>query len=80
MSSCQKHMRELSKVIGAVTLNHEITVSKGNHIQVVIRCGEDSRKLFSGKTPSDHRSLMNFKSTVRRAYLEMAGSVKEPRF
>lgn len=79
MSSCQKHMRELSKVIATVTPDHEIMISKGNHIQVVIRCGEQSRKLFSGKTPSDHRSIMNFKSTVRRAYQEMRGPT-EPRF
>jgi hypothetical protein len=72
-------MRELSKVIGTVTPDHEISVTKGNHIQVIIRCGEDHRKLFSGKTPSDHRSLMNFKSTVKRAYQEMNGPT-EPRF
>nr|WP_250807728.1 hypothetical protein [Neorhizobium tomejilense] len=79
MTSCQKRMRELSKVIGSVTEDHEISVTKGNHIQVIIRCGEEKRKLFSGKTPSDHRSLMNFKSTVKRAYQEMRGP-SEPRF
>jgi hypothetical protein len=79
MSSCQKRMREISRVIGTVTMDHEVSISKGNHIQVVIRCGEEQRKLFSGKTPSDHRSLMNFKSTVKRAYQEMGGA-KEPRF
>jgi len=79
MSSCQKHMRELSRVIASVAPDHDITVSKGNHIQVVIRCGGQSRKLFSGKTPSDHRSLLNFKSSVRRAYNEMGGAT-EPRF
>lgn len=85
MTSCQKRMRELSKVIGMVADDHEITVSKGNHIQVVIRCGDEQRKLFSGKTPSDHRSLMNFKSAVKRAYQEMRSPTmqrmpQEPRF
>lgn len=79
MSSCHKHMRELSRVVSSVTTDHEISISKGNHIQVVIRCGEKERKLFSGKTPSDHRSLMNFKSTVRKAYNEMGGPAT-PRF
>ena len=79
MTSCQKRMRELSKVIATVTLDHEITVTKANHIQVVIRCGDEQRKLSTAKTPSDHRALLNFKSTVKRAYQEMRGPT-EPRF
>lgn len=78
MSSCQKHMRELSKFIAMVAPDHEITVSKGNHLQITVRRDGESRMLFSAKTPGDHRGMLNFRSQVKKAYNEMGAD--RPRF
>jgi hypothetical protein len=80
MASCQKHIRELSKVVGMIAADHDIEVSRGNHLKVVIRRGSEQRTLFSGKTPSDHRSILNFKAQLKRAYQDMDRSPREPRF
>lgn len=52
-----------------------IDMTPGTHICVTLRRAGQSRKVFTGLTPSDHRALQNFKSNLRRAWTELGGRV-----
>ncbi len=71
MPSCNKRLKEIVKLVSAVTLDHEVSLTKGNHVIITLRRNGEQRRLFTAKTPSDHRGLKNFKSDVRRAYHQM---------
>lgn len=70
-SSYHKKIREISKMVGTFADDHDIDVTNGNHLRVVIRNGVMTRTLIAAKTPSDHRAILNFRSQVKRAVLDI---------
>lgn len=55
--------------------DYSIEITSGKHICVTLRRAGQSRKVFAGLTPSDHRAFQNFKSNLRRAWTELGGRV-----
>ncbi len=50
-----------------------IVVTTNHHIKGVIKYGDQNRKIFISKTPSDGRVLHNIREDVRKKVKEMAG-------
>jgi hypothetical protein len=67
----RKHQKELVRMVEQFTTDHEIRAAKSGHISITIRRNGAHRTVFSPLTPSDHRSMLNVKTKVRRAYNEM---------
>lgn len=72
MSSTKKRLREIEEVVSKVTEDFEVTIKRKNHVIVTISRNGRTKKLFTSKTPSDKRGMMNFRAVVRSAYDQMA--------
>lgn len=70
----RKHQKELVRMVELFTKDHDIRAAKGGHISITLRHNGAHRTVFSPLTPSDHRSMLNVKTKVRRAFNEMAAA------
>lgn len=70
----RKHHKELVRMVEQFTKDHEIRPAKSGHISITIRRNGAHRTVFSPLTPSDHRSMLNVKTKVRRAFNEMSAA------
>lgn len=71
-STPKKHFKEVARIVEEFTKDHSISLSNGDHIKVILRRGQRFKTVFASQTPSDHRSMKNFRSKVRIAFNEMA--------
>jgi diadenosine tetraphosphate (Ap4A) HIT family hydrolase len=71
----RKHQKELKRIIAEFTTDHDIQPAKSGHIAITIRRNGAQRTVFSPLTPSDHRSMLNVKTKIRRAFNEMVAAV-----
>ena len=65
--------RIIEQVVEGATSNYSIELTARTHIRVTIRRAGQQRTIFTGGTPSDRRELLNFKSSLRRAWKDMGG-------
>lgn len=72
--SIRKHHKELVRMVEQFTNDHEIKPTKGDHISITIRRNGAFRTVYSPQTPGDHRSMLNVKTKIRRAFNEMAAA------
>lgn len=74
-----KRVREIRRAIELATeelaSDYSIEMTSGTHVCVTLRRKGQSRKVFTGLTPSDHRAFQNFKSNLRRAWTDLGGRV-----
>jgi hypothetical protein len=70
----RKHRKDLVRMIEEFTTDHDIQPAKSGHISITIRRNGNHRTVFAPLTPSDHRSMLNVRTKVRRAYTEMAAA------
>lgn len=66
-----KKYRALVELIERVTDDYSIGIRRSNHIEVVLRRGGSSRKVFVAKTTSDHRACMNMLRDFRKAQAQL---------
>ncbi len=76
MSGNRRRLKELQKAIESLGFNSEYFNVSGKHI----KCGVKDDKghiffVFTGSTPSDNRSLRNFKQDVRLQSLKKDGKI-----
>lgn len=67
----RKRNKEIADVIEEFTSNYEIEHTGGGHLCVTLRRNGHTRKVFTGNTPSDHRSLRRFRTDARRMWMEL---------
>jgi hypothetical protein len=66
--SQSKHLQSLRKMVEEFASDYEIGRTQSGHYSVRIRGASGARMtVFAPSTPSDHRSMLNVKTKLRRA-------------
>ena len=59
--------REIRKMLAPIWDDFEIEVTRGGHVRIVLKLGQDSTFVVCPATPSDRRERQNTLSQVRRS-------------
>lgn len=62
-----KYLKSLETMVMAFAKEYEIKRTKGGHIALTLKSGSESATVIASSTPSDHRSILNLRSQLRRA-------------
>lgn len=65
--SINKHLKHLENLVQEFAKEYEIGRTKSGHFSVVMKFGNEKVTVFAPGTPSDHRSMMNVRTKLRRA-------------
>ena len=71
-----KTMKEVHAIISKYFTDYDIDQKKSGHYQVVLRAGGMLRKVSMSSSPSDHRTIKNFESHVKRAADEISAGTR----
>ena len=72
MATIKKQFKELAKIVEEFTTDHEIALTSGGHLRILLRRNGATKTVFAPQTPSDHRSMLNVRTKVKHAYAQMA--------
>lgn len=65
--SVNKHLKHLQNLVQEFASDYEIIRTKRGHFAVEMRIKGSTRTIFAPGTPSDHRSMMNVRTKLRKA-------------
>lgn len=65
---CNKQMKLMKSLVEEITPNYELRKTNGGHIAIIVINGNQRRTIITSSTPSDHRSYLNVRANVRRAF------------
>lgn len=65
--SNNKHLQHLQNLVQEFATDYEINRTKSGHFAVEMRISGVKRTVFAPGTPSDHRSMKNVRTKLRRA-------------
>jgi hypothetical protein len=65
--SGNKHLQHLQNLVQELASDYEINRTKSGHFAVEMRISGSTKTIFAPGTPSDHRSMMNVRTKLRRA-------------
>lgn len=65
--SVNKQLQHLQSLVQEFASDYEVNRTKSGHFAVEIRIKGAKRTIFAPGTPSDHRSMMNVRTKLRRA-------------
>lgn len=67
----RRKAKRLTDVIEQFTSNYSLELTGKVHVKVTIRDGAHSKFIITSGSPSDRRSILNFRANVRRAVEEL---------
>lgn len=72
--SFNKHLQQLESMVQEFAREYQISRTKNGHLAV--RMQRDGRQMtvFAPSTPSDHRSMLNVRTKLRKAATSLAQS------
>jgi hypothetical protein len=65
--SVNKHLQHLQSLVQEFASDYEIHRTKSGHFAVEMKISGSKKTVFAPGTPSDHRSMMNVRTKLRRA-------------
>jgi uncharacterized radical SAM superfamily Fe-S cluster-containing enzyme len=69
--SIQRNIRDLVKILEELGARAVTVITSGKHLKFRVEGPEGSRLICTSMTPSDHRTVLNFKAQARRALREI---------
>ena len=69
--SASKHVKELRRMVEEFAIQYEIERTKSGHLAVRMAAGNARTTVFAPGTPSDHRSMLNVRTKLKRAVEEL---------
>lgn len=70
--SRNKHLDHLRKMVEEFASDYVIERTKGGHLAVCMRHNGARATVIAPSTPSDHRSMLNVRTQLRRAAVSLA--------
>lgn len=70
-NSIGKHLKELASMVEEFTKDHDIRTAKGGHVSITLRHEGNHRTVFSPATPGDRRSMLNVRTKIKHAFLQL---------
>nr|WP_250807463.1 hypothetical protein [Neorhizobium tomejilense] len=69
--SVNKHLQQLRRMVEEFAEEYEIERTKSGHLAVRLARGGAKVTVFAPGTPSDHRSMLNVRTKLKRAASEL---------
>jgi hypothetical protein len=62
-----KHLQHLQKMVKEFAVEYQINRTNNGHFAVEMRIDGAKKTIFAPGTPSDHRSMLNVRTKIRKA-------------
>jgi hypothetical protein len=69
--SKSKHLQHIEELVQEFAKDYEIARTRSGHFAVVMKLGQSKATVFAPGTPSDHRSMKNVRTKLRKAALTL---------
>lgn len=70
-----RYLREITAMLTALGIIDAVVEKTSKHVKILITGPLGTRKVVTSSSPSDHRTMLNFKSDLRRVAREVGALV-----